>query len=145
LQGFTKHNRFNYQHYLKQVQRHEEPFNETFSKIIVIRTEHLNDDWRGLEEDFLKGPKDLNVTFTTNKNASPKRPEDLVLSEIARTRICHYLCEDIQVYKQLLLHAVNLNENDVAVSMRELNETCPTEAAASKCELAWRGRLAGLR
>jgi hypothetical protein len=129
--GYSTHNYYNYQHYLSQVEK----TNTTQPKknIAVIRTEHLQDDWRSIEEDLLDGTKGLNITFGNTKNASPKRQEDLELSPIAQSRLCHALCHEIQVYKELLRRAKNLNEKDVATSMEELRISCPIETDLESC------------
>ena len=43
------------------------------------------------------------------------------------------LCNEIQVYKDIIKRAINLNENDIAQTMEELHESCPKEAVESTC------------
>ena len=47
--------------------------------------------------------------------------------------MCGALCNEIQVYKDILRRAINLDEDDVAASLEELKEVCPVEAKHSSC------------
>jgi hypothetical protein len=129
--GFSTHNYYNFGYYLREVTSYTVP------TIVVLRTEHLAADWKSIEENVLHGPKDLNVTFSLKCNASPTRPKTTFLSPIAQRRICAALCQEIQVYKSLLQAAINLNKNDVAQSMAELEESCPVEAMNNVCALSF--------
>jgi hypothetical protein len=85
-----------------------------------------------VEEGILDGPRDLNVTFGVKRNASPKREQNLFLSETARARICDGLCKEIQIYKELLNRAINLAQD--YITMSELQESCPLEASGTTCK-----------
>lgn len=137
-----RHNYFNYQYYYNVTQQmviQQQNNTQDFApQILVIRTEHLAPDWRSIEVGVLRGDPNTNVSFDrpdAHRNASPKRPQDLVLSDLARQRLCHYLCRDIQIYKLLLQRAVNLDAAAVDVSLRELAEDCPVEAEAAACAI----------
>lgn len=130
--GFSTHNYYNYEYYLREVTTDAVP------NIVVIRTEHLAADWKSIEEDILHGPKDQNVTFSRRCNSSPQRPDNMYLSPTAKRRICEALCQEIQVYKNLLHAAINLSEGDVAQSIAELYENCPVEATNTNvCVLSY--------
>lgn len=58
----------------------------------------------------------------------------------ALTNLCRGLCEEIQVYKEILHRAENLRPDEIAQSMDELSAQCPTEAQLSQCP-ALEGRL----
>lgn len=45
------------------------------------------------------------------------------ISEQGRLNLCRALCHEIQVYKQLMTAAINLDEIEVIKSLKELN--CP--------------------
>lgn len=129
------HNYYNYGYYQNQVERYH---NDSSSKILVIRSEHLETDWNSIEMDILHG--EVNGSFSSlssfkHTNSSPKRPQDLVLSDVARQRICRYLCDEIQVYKGLLQSALNLKPSEVEISMRELEFQCPIEALSPTCDI----------
>ena len=47
------------------------------------------------------------------------------ISERGHLNMCKALCHEIQVYKQLMNAAINLNEDDVKESLSELN--CPDD------------------
>lgn len=126
--GYSTHNYYNFNYYLRQV----EDNHSGNIAIAVIRTEHLEADWKSIESGLLNGLKDPKITFA-RFNASPKRAADLSLSETARERICNFLCNEIQVYKDLLHRAANLHPEDIAVSMADLEASCPVEAALTTC------------
>ncbi len=53
----------------------------------------------------------------------------MYLSESSKHALCKVLCNEIQVYKDLIKKAVNLNEVAIEETMQELKEVCPKEAA----------------
>ena len=63
----------------------------------------------------------------------PKIPNEKYLSDEAKTALCELLCNEIQVYKELIRGAINLNDDDVDESMEELRRTCPREAMDDTC------------
>jgi hypothetical protein len=132
--GFAVHNYYNYQRYLDMVLRHSET---QPPRIIVVRTEHLEQDWRRIELDVLGGPDpfggDPNFTFP-HKHPSAKEEKDRYVSEESTRNICRALCHEIQVYKQILMQAENLDRADYDESMKLLAQRCPVEAASLRCE-----------
>lgn len=73
---------------------------------------------------MLGGPGDLPENMHLN-DASGKNIAvyNKTVTERGRLNLCRALCQEIQIYKMLLSAAVNLNEKDVQMSLRELN--CP--------------------
>ena len=126
--GYASHNKYNFRHYLDLIESKHGPK----PTLAAIRTEHLEKDWKSLEEDLLHGQKNLNVSFG-HMNKSKKDAKDEYLSPTALRNICRELCGEIQVYKVLLQRAVNLNDDDYATSLAELAESCPEEVKASDC------------
>ncbi len=63
----------------------------------------------------------------------PKIPNEKYLSDESKTALCEVLCNEIQVYKELIRGAINLNDDDVDESMEELRRTCPREAMDDTC------------
>eukprot|EP00562_Extubocellulus_spinifer_P018403 CAMPEP_0178588574 /NCGR_PEP_ID=MMETSP0697-20121206/27109_1 /TAXON_ID=265572 /ORGANISM="Extubocellulus spinifer, Strain CCMP396" /LENGTH=446 /DNA_ID=CAMNT_0020224939 /DNA_START=103 /DNA_END=1440 /DNA_ORIENTATION=- len=92
-------------------------------EIIVFRTEHSEEDWRRIDR-MLGGPGNLPENMHLN-DASGKNIAvyNKTVTELGRLNLCRALCQEIQIYKMLLSAAVNLNEKDVQISLRELN--CP--------------------
>jgi hypothetical protein len=130
---YSFHNSYNYGYYQYQVEHYH---NNTTNRTLVIRSEHLESDWHSIELDILNGDLFLNVSSTfLHTNTSPKRPQDRVLSDVARQRICRYLCYEIQIYKKLLRSARNLKTADVELSMQELRGKCPVEASSTACNI----------
>jgi RecB family exonuclease len=129
--GYATHNMYNYRLYYNQVLQQD-----ASPRIAVLRTEHLAEDWRRIEKDVLQGSNDPfgddNFQFP-QKHASKKKRKDYYLSESSQKVICSALCQEIQVYKQILARAVNLNKDDYAESMQELQQHCPEEASLSSC------------
>ncbi|KAK1740159.1 hypothetical protein QTG54_009109 [Skeletonema marinoi] len=60
-----------------------------------------------------------------NSNNETKQSHSSFLSISARQNLCRALCREIQIYKQLLQLAINLDEMDKEVSLSELEELCP--------------------
>jgi hypothetical protein len=146
---YVFHNYYNYGYYYHQVTHYsEQPRKKSHAefwkspKILVLRSEHLQDDWESIERGLLREggfvgtimqQDDHHSTtssfFTTNP--SPKRDDrDQYLSPKAMKNLCFWLCWEIQIYKKLIANAVNLNQRDKETSMRELAQSCPMEAAS---------------
>ena len=66
-------------------------------------------------------------------NAHQKKPEEIYLSDTAKVVLCETLCNEIQVYKQILKRAQNINKQQYIESMKELMASCPKEAAEETC------------
>ena len=52
----------------------------------------------------------------------PKIHNEKYLSDEAKTALCELLCNEIQVYKELIRGAINLNDDDMDESMEELHQ-----------------------
>lgn len=129
LQAYSHHNYYNYKFYYNEVLQQDKA-----PRIVVLRTEHLEQDWKRIEMEILHGPKPFDDDFTfPKKHSSHKDPEDYILSPESQRNVCHALCTEIQVYKRILQQAENIDKNDYAISMQELKRSCPVEAALDWC------------
>ena len=125
LRGMTQyegHLFYNYQYYFESVPH---------SNIFVIRSEHMAEDWNSIEKR-LGGRLRENITFP-HQNSEPKDPHDSELGETERILLCHELCVEIQYYKLILQHALNINKTEYDSSMKELQASCPNEAELQQC------------
>ena len=103
------------------------------SKILVIRTNHMEDDWNVAE--LVVGGKAKVVTHFPQANkggSSTKLFDDNHLTPQARAVLCEALCEEIQWYKRIIENAVNLSPDEKARSLQEIS--CPVQARAKKCQ-----------
>jgi len=125
---FGCHSYFNYQYHLEAV-----PANAT---LMTIRTEHLVEDYNSVEYHLGGEPQVLgpNQTVLAHNNENKVTGDELKhLSEESKKLVCDKLCNEIQVYKEILRRSINLSEEQVEESIRELSESCPRETAASTC------------
>jgi hypothetical protein len=122
---FGTHLFYNYVFFTSQTLTDEE------KKVLVIRTEHMADDWSSAEVALGGQPK--NVTFPHRNQGKAKAPEDTYLSTLAQETLCRWLCNEIKIYKSLLHRALNLKAEQVEESLAELAASCPVEARASSC------------
>lgn len=123
---YIPHIFFNYQYYYEFIPQK--------SKILVIRNEHIVDDYNGIEH-FLGGYDDvMNPSLLPENNVHNKNATDLYLSDESKVVLCQVLCNEIQFYKKILRSAVNLMEEDFFVSMEELKSSCPLEAMRDDCD-----------
>eukprot|EP00977_Amphora_coffeiformis_P007800 scaffold1697_cov180-Amphora_coffeaeformis.AAC.36 len=122
---FGYHLYYNHEHFLKET-------NALDSKILVIRTSHMRDDWNSAEV-ALGGENNVADEFPhANKGEGRTRLfDDNHLSPRARELLCEALCEEIQWYKKIIENAVNLSPDDKVQSLREIS--CPVQARAKKC------------
>lgn len=129
IEPYSDHNYYNFGYYYDQVLEMDRK-----PRIVVLRTEHLEQDWTAIETELLDGPEPFPTNFSfPQRHSSYRRPEDSTLSVESRTNICLALCQEIQIYKVLLELAENLSEDDYFESMRELRKQCPDETVADHC------------
>ncbi len=57
----------------------------------------------------------------------------MYLSDESKTALCEVLCNEIQVFKELIRGAINLNDDDMDQSMEELRQTWSREAIDETC------------
>jgi len=100
-------------------------------KLLVIQTEHLQEDWRSAEA--LLGGNATAIDFPTFNKASNKISRDSYLSKKSQALLCNALSEEIEVYKSLLRRAVNLSPEQVKTSLDELSTSCPHEVSQRSC------------
>jgi hypothetical protein len=133
--GYEYHNFYNYRYYKDWVDHVMGP--TTNYTILVIRSEHLEEDWGGLEELYnnhkQKGGS-TNRTIGVNKG---KQQDDYFatvqrhksnsssLSPDSYLNLCRALCQEIQIYSYLLKRAINLTPQQLEQSMDELHAKCP--------------------
>eukprot|EP00804_Cyclotella_cryptica_P028033 CCRYP_003894-RA/>CCRYP_003894-RA protein AED:0.00 eAED:0.00 QI:171/-1/1/1/-1/1/1/2577/1135 len=128
---FGCHFYYNYQYHYEGV-----PSNAT---IMTIRTEHIVRDWNAVEVELggqtnILGLPEKGAVMQRNNVNTAKADSDKYLSEESRMVICKLLCNDIQVYKEILRRSVNLDVEQVAISIDELKHSCPIEAVATTCD-----------
>ena len=120
------HNAFNYDWYAYRM-LFDPRSNQ--SDIYALRTEHLAKDWVTIDR-MLGGdgsvPENL-IVPQNSANHKDLRVTDHHTTEVGVRNLCRALCEEIQIYKQLLARAVNLGPEDLAESMEELRRQCPEE------------------
>lgn len=66
-------------------------------------------------------------------NAHAKNETEMYLSPSSKEFLCKVLCNEIQVYKDILKRAINLNDNDIEESIDALRKSCPKEADDMAC------------
>ena len=122
---YEDHIYFNYQYYLEAI--------PPKSKILVIRTEHLEEDWNNIERGLGGRPR-TNIEFPHDNTKTHKETRDLILGSKERLFLCHELCVEIQTYKLMLKYALNLGAEQYNVTMTELEAKCPKEALLKQCD-----------
>jgi hypothetical protein len=125
---FIPHWFFNYQYYYE--------FIPADAKILVIRNEHIVDDWNGIEYMLDRNGDVLNPSLLPENNVHDKNATDLYLSYDSKIELCRALCNEIQIYKKILRRAMNFIEEDVQISLEELRLSCPIEASSDVCDEA---------
>jgi hypothetical protein len=129
--AYSEHNYYNYGYYWNQVTAMSR---NSRLRILVLRTEHLSDDWKAIEMNILHGTDPFRTNASMPERHAPYRqPQDSMLSTESQDNICRALCTEIQVYKQLLARAENLDRDQYATSMRELRKACPDQAIYGQC------------
>lgn len=145
------HGYFNYQYYFETI-----PEN---ANLLVIRNNHMVEDWNTIDVLIGGKPGALKASDIPVNNVSQLRPTqvlildhcllttvlleirqkhntssaELYLSDSSKETLCHLLCNEIQIYKEIIRRAINFNRDDVDNTMEELRQTCPKEAMLTKC------------
>ncbi|KAL7553226.1 hypothetical protein ACHAWF_016488 [Thalassiosira exigua] len=135
---YLVHSYFNYQYYTQLVFRTEgirdaSTVPENVDNLLVIRNEHMLDDYNKINELIGGRPGALKPSDIPLDNAHTKTPEQIYLSDSSKVALCEALCHEIQVYKDIIKRAVNLDQNAVSESMDELRQKCPKEATENQC------------
>lgn len=120
------HNAFNYDWYAHRLLR--DPRN-TEADVFVLRVEHLEQDWSTVDR-LLGGTGKFPGTLKSRQNDASIKPLRVAhhnTTDVGLQNLCRALCEEIQIYKQFLLRAANLQEEDLEASMQELRQQCPEE------------------
>jgi hypothetical protein len=103
------------------------------SKILVIRTEHMEADWNSAGRVIRAGD---GVTAADDDEPSLPHIElnipHLNVKEITRKEdtLLSTQCQEVQTYKQ---EAVNLLPEDYDQSMAELVDSCPLQVLSDQC------------
>lgn len=96
-----------------------------------MRAEHLQQDWDSIEALFSGGTHSHDGTVTDFEsivNTSKRRRMDRVSDE-GTGNLCRALCREIQLSKELIVQAENLNAKQREESMNEILHACPEESA----------------
>ena len=120
------HNVYNYDWYAYRLLH--DPVNAD-ADIFVLRVEHLEQDWTTVDK-MLGGDGSFPATMSAPQNSAAIKPLRIAnhnTTDVGLQNLCRALCDEIQVYKQLLWRAVNLQTEDVEISMQELRQQCPEE------------------
>ena len=129
------HNQMGFQYYLDIINNVAKSVRHVH--LLVMRTQHLQQDWKSIETLF-GGTVHVNnhsaPDLTTIVNKSKRKVNNTISKEGTRN-LCRALCDEIQVYKKLLLRAENLSHKQKEESMHELRNTCPEETLTIRnCE-----------
>ena len=131
IQGINTHNHqspdhwyFNYQYYLEAI--------PSDSKILTIRNEHIEQDIRSIENLF-ECHEQERLALAKSANVGSDQDRSLYLSDESISILCQALCNEIQFYKKILHGAINMSQDQLRVSLMELEAKCPHEAIADEC------------
>jgi hypothetical protein len=133
----TYHNFYNYDWYthrlfdMQDTTLDSQANGAKIKEIFVIRAEHLEQDWRAINE-FLGSDynRSMPATLTDRQNSAHSKPLPVFDDTISSTGIrnlCRALCKEIRIYMKLLSKAVNMRKSDISVSLQELHAMCPVE------------------
>ena len=132
LQGIDRDKRkspdhwyFNYQYYYEAI--------PSDSKILAVRNYHMEEDIRSIENLFECHEEDRLALATSVNTNTWSDEDDLYLSDESISILCQALCNEIQIYKKILRQALNLSQDQLRVSLMDLEAKCPHEAMDEEC------------
>jgi hypothetical protein len=147
VRAFSYHEWYNYEHYwngmqrmmlMKQHDNHDSidqsssnsSSNKAYS-LHVLRTEHLLQDWATVSTERLFRPVNRRRSLSPNHNNTTTTTTTASRMSLFSTpmlaNLCRALCPEIQMYKQLVQEADNLNEAQRQESIGEVQALCPME------------------
>ncbi|KAL7538233.1 hypothetical protein ACHAWF_006031 [Thalassiosira exigua] len=126
--GLPAHFFYNYQYYYESVPKD--------ASILVVRNEHLEEDWNEIEDMLSGGRRGGNgngeakekTTFPRNNANTWSNEGDYRLSDASRAALCRALCHEMRQYEAILRRARNLDERQLKASLEELGKKCPEVA-----------------
>ena len=143
VREFSYHEWYNYEHYWTTLQN-TYLGNDSKALLLVLRTEHLSEDWSKLSKEELfrqvnKGNRSPSVivpsassnmsTYSSSKSCISEKSCETTFVDDYSSRfwlnLCHAMCPEIQVYQQILEHANNMNASQVQHSISEVQVMCP--------------------
>ena len=148
---FSYHEWYNYEHYWTQtasyLNKKQSESSVSPPSLLVLRTEHLLEDWSNISKEVLfrqvnKGIRgthsiipepNISTIHSSESSSSTKVVDTSHNDEKARgfwINLCHAMCPEIQIYKQILHRANNLNTSQVKESIREVQVLCPEEPSS---------------
>lgn len=118
---FSYHEWYNYEHYWTVLQQR---FLNKNASIMVLRTEHLLEDWSKLSKEDLykqvnKGKGTSSVVALSNSS------ETKLESDRFWSNLCRAMCPEIKIYQQILEQAHNLETSQLQASIQEIQALCP--------------------
>eukprot|EP00533_Pseudo-nitzschia_delicatissima_P007575 CAMPEP_0116082388 /NCGR_PEP_ID=MMETSP0327-20121206/2709_1 /TAXON_ID=44447 /ORGANISM="Pseudo-nitzschia delicatissima, Strain B596" /LENGTH=192 /DNA_ID=CAMNT_0003573197 /DNA_START=611 /DNA_END=1188 /DNA_ORIENTATION=+ len=118
---FSYHEWYNYEHYWTVLQQR---FLNKNASIMVLRTEHLLEDWSKLSKEDLykqvnKGKGASSVVALSNSS------ETKLESDRFWSNLCRAMCPEIKIYQQILEQAHNLETSQLQASIQEIQALCP--------------------
>jgi hypothetical protein len=117
--AFSYHEWYNYEHYWNGVHALNLSSPPIFK---ALRTEHLQRDWSSVSREDLYRRVNRGQTGGEHGNKT-------LLTKQALSNLCRALCPEIQIYKQFLTRADNLNSLEVLKSIEEVQRDCPGESS----------------
>ena len=134
---YLSHLYFNYQYYVQSVFQEEDgtdsPLIPEHANILVIRINDMVEDWNTINLMLGGEPEVLKQEDIPIDNAHEKNATELFLSDSSKVELCRVLCNEIQIYKEIISRSMNLNDDEVTEAMVELSKSCPKEARESVC------------
>ena len=125
------HLRSNFFHYFSDLLAAGEDKN-----VYVVRAEHMLQDLNAISEEIDdSGPKVLAVEHQSHWRTEDYPNKDRTLSPKGLENLCRHLCNEIQIYKQLLQRGINLKEDDIESSKQQLAKSCPVQASSNDCPI----------
>ena len=96
------------------------------SSIVLIRTEHMNQDWIQANQYLGQAAEDVKVPEVVLRNASTyNHPIQNALSDSGREILCQALKPEYELYMKFLSSAVNLSTEQKQESLHMVQKNCP--------------------
>jgi len=139
VREFSYHEWYNYEYYWTTMQDNYRKLSHKSSSrlsanspsLLVLRTEHLREDWSGLSKENLFRHVNKGIPTTYGNFTSKDVDHNFLHTDYSSywVYLCYVMCPEIQIYKEILQYSDNLNAFEVQQSINEIRNKCPLESS----------------
>lgn len=104
--------------------------------LYVVRTERMLNDMNSISFELGDdGSRLTGVVHQSHWRSEDYPNKDRYISEKGMGNLCRHLCNEIQIYKQILARGINIGNEERESSLLQLSKSCPLQVKSAECPL----------